>query len=146
MKKIFLESWLIFVISFGPVLIPVPVLANKGVVNCSIEWGSNRQTYTFVFSGTVSKEGRPCPNAKIQLQLSAANQPDQIQETLAGADGSYELKVSMSGTADQAAQWKLVALAPEASALEATEIEGSAIPTDDGNTVMVQRPIQLVQG
>src|SRR5271165_4167126 len=117
MKKIF-ESWLIFVFAVGPILSPIPVLANKGVVDCTLVWGSNQQTYTFVFSGTVNKEGRPCPNAKIQLQLSAANQPDQIQETLAAADGSYELKISIPGTANQATQWKLVALAPEASALE----------------------------
>ena len=145
MKKI-LESWLIFTFAVTPILSPIPVFANKGVVNCTIEWGSSHQTYTYVFSGVVSSQGRPCPNAKVQLQLSAANQPDQTQETVAGADGSYELKITIPGAADESTQWKLVAQAPDASSLEATEIEGSAILSDSDNTVVVERPIQLVQG
>jgi len=147
MKRFVLDTWLIFVFSFGQVLVPVPVLAHaKGTVNCSVEWGSSNQTFSYVFSGVVSCQGRPCPNAKVQLQLSTASQPDVVQDTVAAADGSYELKIAVAGTAQDSAQWKLIAQAPESISQEAVEVEGSSILTDDENTIVVQRPLQIVQG
>jgi hypothetical protein len=150
MKKLLLDlldNWLIFVYCFGQVLVPIPVLAQpKGVVDYTLEWHSGHHVYTYVFAGVVSSQGRPCPNAKVQLQLSTPDQPDLVQETVASAEGAYELKVSFICDPQQPADWKLVAQAPTASVLEATEIEGRAILTEDENTVEVQRPIQLVQG
>ena len=146
MKKILLDSWLIFVLSLGSVMVPAPVLAaNKGTVSYGVELGSAEQTYTYVFTGTVLSQGRPCPNAKVLVKISTDSEPDRFQETIAKADGSYELKVAVSGDENEAAQWTLVAQAPYASALDTVEIHGSAILTVNQNTVLVQRPIQLVQ-
>jgi hypothetical protein len=147
MKNLLLKTWLIFVYSFTQVLVPVQVLAQvNGVLSFTLERHSDQHTYTYVFAGVVSSQGRPCPNAKVQLQLSTPNQPDLVQDTVASAEGAYELRVSANGSPQQPADWKLVAQAPAASVLETTQIEGRAILTEDENTVEVQRPIQLVQG
>ena len=149
MKRIlqsFLDGSLLLLYSIGPIFVPVPTFAQRqGRVDCILEWHSGRQTYTYVFSGVVSSQGRPCPNAKIQLQFSTPSQPDLIQETVASANGTYELKVSVAGNPQDSADWKLVAQAPETSAALAgtTEIDGRAILTEDENTVVVERPIQL---
>ena len=148
MKKLLsvFPTLLTILYTFVQVLVPIQVLAqSREVVDCTLEWHSGHQTYTYVFSGVVSSQGRPCPNAKIQLQLSAPSQPDLIQETTASAEGAYELKIILAGNPQESADWKLVAQAPETSA-EAAEIEGRTIFTDGENMVMVQRPIQLVQG
>jgi hypothetical protein len=116
-----------------------------GTVDCALEWHSSRQTYTYVFSGVVSHQGRPCPNAKIQLQLSSASQPDLVQETLASADGTYQLKVSIPGNPEQATDWKLIAQMPE-TGLQSPEIAGRTIMTESEEPVVVDRTIQMVQG
>ena len=144
MKKI-LDSWLIFVLSFGSVLAPIPVLADKGVVSYTIETGPSEQTYTYVFTGTVLSKGLPCPNAKVFVKMTTDSQPDRLQETVAGTDGTYELRVSIAGGENESAMWTLVAQAPGASALDTVEIHGSAIMTLDRETVTVLKPIQLAQ-
>jgi hypothetical protein len=138
---------LLSVYSLSLVLVPLHIsAAPKGTVDCTLEWHTTRQTYTYVFTGVVSKQGRPCANARIQLLLSTNRQPDQIQETTAAADGSYELKIALPGNPEDSADWKLVAQAPDTSTLEATEVAGRMILTDGENTVMVERPIQLING
>ena len=133
---------LILLYSIGPIFVPVPVIG-QGMVGCTLEWHSGNQVYSYVFSGVVSNQGRPCPNARVQLQISTASQPDLVQETVAAADGTYQLKIDLPGRPDQAAEWKLIAQAPETGA---AEIEGRSILMEGQNQVTVQRPIQLVQG
>jgi hypothetical protein len=144
MKKIFLPIQQIlplFIYSFVQVLVPSAAVAqSKGIVRCNVEWQAN-QTYVYVFTGVVSSKGVPCANAKIQIQVSAANQPDQILETVASAEGRYELKVAFQGMPEQFADWKLVAQIPQQAA--PAEIEGRSILTQDTDTVEVQRPIQI---
>jgi len=140
-----IRSLPILLYSLIQILVPITALAQpKGVVDCALEWHSDNKTYTYVFSGVVSSEGRPCPNAKIHLQLSFSRQPDLVQETIALADGTYELKVSVTGKPEDSTDWKLIAQAPETST-QSAEIEGRTILTDE-NSVAVERPIQLVQG
>jgi hypothetical protein len=138
------DTWLVFLYSFGPALVPVPVLGTpKGTVDCTLEWHTAGQTYTYVFTGVVRNQGRPCPNARIQLQLSTGSKTDMIQDTVAGEDGRYELTVAVSGNPKSAADWKLVAQAPNTSTLDSTEVTGRMILTQNEDTVMVQRTIQL---
>ncbi len=139
-------SWLLTLYSFTLALVPATGLAqSKGTVDCMLEWHTSRRVYTYVFSGVVSSQGKPCPNAKIQIRMSPPNQDDVIQDTVASADGTYELKVTVAGSPEDSAEWKLVAQGSEIG-LESAAIEGRAILMEDENTVMVERPIQLVQG
>jgi hypothetical protein len=137
---------LLLIYAINILLVPAAVWAlPKGTVDCVLEWHTSRQTYTYVFSGVVSHLGRPCPNAKIQVQLSVASQPDKVQETLASADGTYQLKLSISGNPEEATDWKLIAQMPETGLLS-PEIAGRAILMDSEETVKVNRSIQMVQG
>src|SRR5439155_1064742 len=139
-----LHSSFILLYTLGPIFVPVLSFAHPtGVVDCTLEWHSGRQVYTYVFSGIVSSKGRPCPNAKVQLQISTPNQPDMVQETVASADGTYQLKIDLAGHPDQSAEWKLIAQAPETGA---AELEGRSILMEGENRVEVQRPLQLIQG
>jgi len=136
----------LLVYSFTSVFVPTLAHSeNHGTVDCGLEWHNSQQVYTYVFSGVVSRKGRPSPNARIQLQISSPSQTDLIQDTVASADGTYEMRVALTGAPSQAAAWKIVAQAPEIGA-EATEIEGRSIMIDGLNQVQVNRRIQLVQG
>lgn len=144
MKSSPLHLMTLLIYSLGPIFVPAHVFAlPAGEVGYSLEWHSGHQVYTYVFSGVVSRQGRPCPNAKIQLEISTPTQPDMTQETVASADGTYELKIDLPGQPEQSAEWKLVAQAPET---DSVEIDGRSILMEGENRVDIKRPIQFVQG
>jgi hypothetical protein len=122
-------------------LVPEPAYA-AGAVAYSLEQHSNRQTFLYVFTGTAIVKGKPTPNARVQLRMRAPDQPDQIKETVASADGSYELRVEVSGRPQEPADWSLRFQVPETGP---SEIEGRTILMDPENTVSVLRPSQLVR-
>ena len=135
-------NYLLFLVQL---LLPAAVFAkSKGVVDVTLEWHTGRQTYVYVFSGVVSRQGRPSPSAKVRLVLNAPGQ-ELVEETVASEDGTYELKVTVAGVPEETADWKLIARGTGVDA-EAAEVEGRTILTVSDEAVMVQRPIQLVQG
>jgi hypothetical protein len=141
-----LATCLFLINTLLPLLVPALAFAQpKGHVNVTLEWHSNRQVYTYVFTGVVSHQGRPCANAKIHLELNAPGQPDLAQDTLTLEDGRYSITVALQGVPQQAADWKLVAEGPETGD-QISEIEGRTVMTEDTEPVVVQRRIQLVQG
>src|SRR4051812_29573191 len=122
-----LSTSILFLYTLALVLVPASVFAQpKGVVAVTLEWHSNQQVYTYVFVGVVSRAGKPCPNAKIQLQFSAPGQSDMVQETVAAADGTYEIKIALNGTPQDSADWKLVAQGPDLGT-QSSEVEGRTI-------------------
>ena len=136
----------ILLLLYTSVAIFVPSLLNAqphGMVGVTLEWHTARQVYTYIFTGQVTSQGRPCPNATVELQISQANQPDVLKETVASADGTYQLKVEIPGLVDQSAEWKLIAQSPETGS---AEIAGRSILMEGENLLVVQRPLLLIQG
>jgi hypothetical protein len=130
----------------NPLLLSPASAQPKGTVDCTLEWHNGHQVYTYIFAGKVSRQGVPSANARIQLHLNGPDRKEVIEETVAKADGSYELKVALTGIPEDAADWKLVAQNLDVSD-DMTEIEGRTILMNDESTVTVQRLIQLgVQG
>jgi len=136
---------LTFLYSFASVLVPSSASAQThGSVGYALQW-QGPQTYTYVFSGVVSLQGKPSSNVKVQLHFNGPHHEDLVQETIASADGSYELKVALEGVPADSAEWKLVAQATESQ--DSAEVGGRMVFTEGENTVTVEKPLQLgVQG
>jgi hypothetical protein len=141
-----LAACLLLVNSFFPILVPALAFAQpKGHVHVTLEWHSHKQVYTYVFTGVVSHQGRPCANAKIHLELSDPDRRELAQDVITKEDGSYSITVALKGIPHQAADWKLVAVGPD-TRTQMSEIEGRTVLMEANDPVVVQRPIQLIQG
>jgi hypothetical protein len=103
--------------------------------------GYTHQTYTYLFEGSASHQGNPCPNALIALEISTPHN-HQFAYTRTHADGTYSLAVSLTGAPEETVDWDLSAQSDEA---EEADIQGRTIILDDGETaVTVRRPVELI--
>ena len=119
--------------------------APQGSVDVALEWGSSAHAYTYVFSGVATCRNHPCANANVELDLETATQGVIVQTTRAGEDGRYQLEVTLRGAPADSSTWKLEAHSAAVSDAETAEAEGSLILTEDQTTVVVERPLRLIQ-
>lgn len=118
----------------------------KGFVGVGIQWGQTRRgTYTFVFAGQVTREGRPCPHARINLDLETSTQGVISESAQAGEDGQYQIAVTVAGAPEQSSIWKLQARAGSLTDRQTGQIEGRIILMEDQTTVVVSKSIPLEQ-
>jgi hypothetical protein len=124
-------------------MVPASVHAQpKGKIVYTLVWQKGHPVYSYVFTGVVSRHGKPVPHARIRLHVRSRYQAELLRETTATSDGRYELIVALAGEPEQAADWTLLAQAAD-SASEAAEVAGSTILMQDESDVWVQRPIEL---
>ena len=119
---------------------------NHGIVSYQLDWHTSRQTYTYVFSGVVTCQGRPCANTQVHVDIDTPSQGVVSQATTTSPDGRYLLQVSVEGDADDTTTWKLLAEAGGPNHGEPTEIEGRSILMQDQTTVPIERLLQIQQG
>ena len=118
----------------------------QGIVGAAIEWGgSTAQAYTYVFSGQVTCKNHACSNAKVEVNVDTASEGVVTQTTEAGADGRYQIELTLKGSPSDATTWKLEAHAPGLSDQESAEAEGRLIMMDGQTSVVVERPLFLTQ-
>jgi|SRR5882724_4907991 len=136
-----------FLIATFFLLIPVQnaISAPEGVVNYAIQWGSNKAAYTYVFSGLISCQNRPCSNARVEVALVTPSQGAVSQSVRAGDDGRYQVAITVPGSPEDASTWKIDAYSASVSEQATGEAEGSIILMEDQKTVVVDRTIQLIQ-
>ncbi len=120
--------------------------APQAITGYSIEWGGSSQTaYTFVFSGVITRDGRPCPNARVNLDIETSRDGVVTESAQAGADGRYEIAITIKGCPEQASNWKLQARTGSVVNGQAGEAEGRVILMDSEKTVVVNRTLPLVE-
>ncbi len=118
----------------------------QGIVDYSIEWGPVvRSDYTFVFSGIVSREGHPCPNARVELDLETATEGIVTESALAGDDGRYQIAITITASPEQSSNWKLQARSGGIERAQTGEAEGRVILLEGQTSIIVDRPLNLVQ-
>jgi hypothetical protein len=116
--------------------------APQGRVDYALEWGTSRQTYTYIFSGTVTCGGHPCAGAQVDVNLDSPDEGLLTQSTKTESDGHYLVQIQVQGTASEAASWKLMARS-DASLKDPIEVEGQLILMQDETTVNVERPLMI---
>lgn len=143
MVKRLTDSWFLLVyLLTAPALVPVPVWA-QGHSAYDLQWNTASGPFTYIFSGHVSFNGKPCP-AQVRLQFTASGMDPITQVTTSNTDGTYNLIVVLPSAPVQPAEWKLIAQAPQPGMAHDAEVEGQAIVAEDETTVNVDRPIQLI--
>jgi hypothetical protein len=141
------QYWLIFFLTGMQVLVPcIARPESNGLINYSIEWGSLRRTYTYIFSGTVRCGSQLCADARVQAQVDPGLSAGASGETLSGADGHFEVRITCDASADDSVVWKMVAAAPILGGGDPVELEGRFIMAEDQTTIVVQRPVQINRG
>jgi hypothetical protein len=127
-------------------LISSPVFSSSnGTVGYGLKWQSNRASYTFVFSGQVMRQGRPCPNARISLDIETSYQGVVSQIADAGDDGRYQIAITVAGVPDQSSIWRLQARVSGLKESQTGEAEGRIILMDGQTTVIVSETIRIEQ-
>ena len=106
---------------------------------------STRTPYTYVFSGLVTCQNRPCANVRVDVDLVTNTQGAIVQSTRTGADGRYQLEVTVSGSPEDSSLWKIEAHTTNLSQQESAQAEGRVILMDDEQTVVVDRSLLLIQ-
>lgn len=131
---------------FGLTFLPIRVAAQPhGVVDYTLQWGTSRQRVIYVFTGTVTCDGLPCP-AEVTVNLVLGSDAGIVQEAKADADGKYRMELASDATPEDSAEWKIVARPPLDHDSQTVELAGRVIFLEDQDTVVVQRPIELVHG
>ena len=122
------------------------ISAPQGVVNFALEWGPSAKTsYTYVFSGLVTCQNHPCPNAHVDLDIDTSSQGVISQSAQAGEDGHYQLEVTVPGSPEESASWKIQAHTVSITSQESGEAEGRIILIDGQTKVVVDRSLLLIQ-
>ena len=122
------------------------ISAPVGVVSVALEWGSSARTsYTYVFSGIVTCQNHPCASAHIDLDIETTSQGVISKSTQVGADGRYQMEISIPGAPEDSSSWKLQAHSSGTMNHESGEAEGRIILMDGQTTVVVDRSILLIQ-
>jgi hypothetical protein len=139
-------KWLLIVAFFLNLTVQNAVCAPEGAVNVALEWGSSARTsYTYVFSGLVTCQNHPCSNAHVDLDMDTANQGVISQSAQAGEDGRYQLEITIPGSPEDSASWKIQARAASVSDQESGEAEGRIILMEGQTKVNVDRSLLLIQ-
>src|SRR5579871_3960495 len=138
--------WFLSLAFFLNLTVQNAISAPEGVVNVALEWGSSsRTTYTYVFSGLVTCQNRPCSNARVDLNLESTSDGAITQSTRAGDDGRYQMEVTVQGTPEASSAWKLEAHSSSVQNQESAEAEGRVILMEGQTTVVVDRSLLLIQ-
>ena len=66
---------------------------SQGQVAYAVEWGTSRQTYTYIFSGTVTCGGKPCAGAQVDVNLDSPDEGLLTQSTKTESDGHYLVQI-----------------------------------------------------
>jgi hypothetical protein len=138
--------WFLIAVSLINLPIQNAVCASEGIVNVALEWGSSaRTTYTYVFSGLITCQNKPCSNVRVNVDLDTATQGVITQSTQSGDDGRYQLAVTVPGAPEDSSGWKIEAHSAGISDQESAEAEGRVILMEDQKTVVVDRSLLLIQ-
>ena len=105
----------------------------------------NRTPYTYVFSGWVTCQNKPCANARVDLDLVTTTQGAIARSTRTGEDGHYQLAITVAGAPEDSSLWKLEVRTAGLSGQESAQAEGSIILMEDEQTVVVDRSLLLTQ-
>jgi hypothetical protein len=134
-------------LTFAFLLISSPTFCDPiGIIDYAIEWGqTSKENYTFVFSGKVTREGRPCANAQVSLDIETSADGVVTQSAQAGDDGVYQIAITFTGRPSQASGWKLEARSSGISHSSSAEAEGRVILREGHTTVVVDRTLPLVE-
>jgi hypothetical protein len=121
------------------------VSAPQGIVSVALQWGTSVQTFTYVFAGQVTCQNNPCRNARVELNLETSTEGVITQTTRTGADGRYQLEVTVQGSPSESSAWKLEAHSASVSNQESAEAEGRVILTEGQAQVVVDRSLRLIE-
>jgi hypothetical protein len=131
---------------FLNLLIPNALGAPADSDNFALDWGSNaKASYTYVFSGLLTCQNRPCSNARVDLDLETGSQGVISQTTQADEDGRYQMEVKVEGVPTDSSSWKLEARTFNTIRQQSAESEGRIILMDGRRTVVVDRSLLLIQ-
>ena len=120
--------------------------APEGTVDVALEWGpAVKASYTYVFSGQVTCENHPCPNARVDLDLDTVGEGVISQSTQAGDDGRYQMEITIVGAPAESSGWKLEAHTSGVSSQESAESEGRIILMEGQTKITVDRALLLIQ-
>jgi|GEM_PF-2543064 len=130
-------------VGLGLALLFQPALAaTEAHVDYQLEMGSVvHQTYSCVFAGTVTANGKVCPGAHVMANLEGKHGQDVTQNAEADDQGHYSLQVTVEGRPQDETLWKLTAKAAVIGS-SPSELEGRVILPEE-TTVMIERSIQL---
>jgi hypothetical protein len=106
--------------------------------------GAAHQTYQWVFSGTVTKHGKACAGAHVEVELLGANDQNLAQAVDSDNDGHYMATMKLEGAPEQLSSWKVTAKAGQSSLIDPVQLEGHVILMDE-TTVLVERPLQIAE-
>jgi hypothetical protein len=136
-----------FLIALALVILPIQsaVCAPHGVVTATYVLGSSVASYTYVFSGVITCQNKPCSNARVDIDVVTATQGVVTQSTRAGDDGRYQMAVTVPGAPEDSSAWKLEAHSASLSEQASAEAEGRVILMEDQKTVVVDRSLLLTQ-
>jgi hypothetical protein len=138
--------WFLTALSITILPIENALCAPQAFVHVALEWGSPTKTvYTYVFSGVITCQHKPCSNARVDVDLVTATEGVVTQSTQAGEDGRYQLEVSVPGSPEDSSSWKIAAHTASISDQESAEAEGRIILMEDQKTVVVDRSLLLIQ-
>lgn len=119
--------------------------APRGTVGYSLNWTNPSAQYTFVFAGRVMRDGRPCANAHVSVDIQTANQGMVSESAEAGDDGRYQIALTVSAAPEQTSFWKLQARSATVTTVSTGEAEGRLILRDGQTTVVISETIPLLQ-
>jgi hypothetical protein len=137
-----------FLIALSIVLLPIQsaICAPQGIITATIEWGtSTAATYTYVFSGVITCQNKPCSNARVDIDLVTTSHGVISRSIRAGDDGHYQLALMAQGEPEDSSTWKLAAHSDCVTDQESAEAEGRVILMEDQKTVVVDRSLLLIQ-
>jgi len=145
-SKRFAAKWFLVVVFFLNLSTQYANCAPQGIVAVALDWGpAASASYTYVFSGLVTCQNRPCPNAHVDLDLETVSQGVINQSTQAGEDGRFQIEVTVVGAPTDSSGWKLEAHTSGITNQQSAESEGRVILMEGQTKVVVDRSLPLVQ-
>jgi hypothetical protein len=121
-----------FLIALSLIILPIEnaLCAPQAFVHVALEWGSpNKTVYTYVFSGLITCQNKPCANARVAVDLVTPT----------------EGVISLAGSPEDSSSWKIAAHTASVSDQASAEAEGRIILMEDQKTVVVDRSLLLIQ-
>ncbi len=93
---------------------------------------ASAREYTYTFAGQATFDGRPCPNARVEIRVTSEYGAD-IHQVTTGPDGRYSLAVPVTGKPNETLSWEIHALTPD---YKEADLEGHQILREEPSIQM----------